>query len=372
MNLTEITEGNTKLLIPKHRELSKRDVVFFNPEMQLSRDISVIIANTVKAEKFCDVLAGTGARGIRIANESKIKEIVINDKNPRAYELISMNRKLNDVDVRIENLDANVLLSKERFDFIDIDPFGTPVRFIDSALRSIMNNGILSITATDTSALCGTHPRACIRKYDSIPLRTDYYNELGLRILIAYIGRSALRYNIAVVPIFSHCTRHYFRAYLIAKRSRRLANNTIEKIKFIAHCFNCLKRKYISLNEIDDLYCECGHRFRIAGRLWADTLADKKFCGDMLKTLRTLNSLGEINFSLGLEKLIGLIGSEQDVVKPYYDIHKIFKRLKMPSLSMSKIEEMLSENNITLRRTHFSNIGIRTDADVEDLYAILG
>jgi tRNA (guanine26-N2/guanine27-N2)-dimethyltransferase len=172
MTFIEITEGRTILLIPRIEKLSRKNIVFYNPHMEFSRDISIAIARILKPKRFCDLLAGSGARGIRIANETGC-ETTVNDINPEAFKLIERNKELNKVDVNATNLDANQLLSREKFNFIDIDPFGPPVHFIDSALRSIRDKGVLAVTATDTSALCGTYPKACRRKYDATPLKTD-------------------------------------------------------------------------------------------------------------------------------------------------------------------------------------------------------
>ena len=57
------------------------------------------------------------------------------------------------------------------------------------------------------------------RKYDSSSLRTEYYNEVGIRILLGYIIRNGLKYNFSFTPLFSHCTRHYFRIYLKGVKS---------------------------------------------------------------------------------------------------------------------------------------------------------
>ena len=366
MNLIRITEGKTSLLIPEVERLTKRNIIFFNPRMELSRDISVAIAKTIEPKNFCDALAGSGARGIRIANEVGCKTTV-NDINPAAFELIRKNEELNKVNIRATNLDANLLLSRERFDFIDIDPFGPPVRFIDSALRSIENKGILAVTATDTSALCGTYPEACRRKYDSTPLRTDYYNELGLRILIAYLARSALKYNIAITPLFSHCTRHYLRVYLQIKKSRRDANRILGNINYIQHCFTCLKRKFSKLEGLKST-CECGADLRSAGPLWTAGFADPEFCEGLRKQLIEEN-LGTMHESI---KLVELIKKEQKVRVPYYNIHKIFKKMSTTAISMPEIMERLRNEGFMVTRTHFSALGIRTDARVSDIYAVLG
>ena len=120
METDKIIEGETELLIPSDRKITKKDVVFFNPEMKLSRDLSVWIAKIVKPNNFLDLLAATGARGIRIASEAKVRNVVLNDRNPMAYELIKKNCKKNNLSLDVRCQDANQLLSEERFDFIDV------------------------------------------------------------------------------------------------------------------------------------------------------------------------------------------------------------------------------------------------------------
>ena len=87
-NLSEIIEGTTNLLVPVEEKLLKKNPVFYNPEMEFSRDISVAVVGVLKPGKFCDLLSGSGARGVRIANETETWEVVANDVNPLAYELI--------------------------------------------------------------------------------------------------------------------------------------------------------------------------------------------------------------------------------------------------------------------------------------------
>ena len=75
--IIEITEGSTKLFVPKGSMTEKvppKEPAFFNPRASLSRDLSIIACSAFwkdyKFPKiFFDGLAGLGARGLRIANE---------------------------------------------------------------------------------------------------------------------------------------------------------------------------------------------------------------------------------------------------------------------------------------------------------------
>ena len=365
IRLSEITEGESRLLVPRDGRLTKKDPVFYNPEMELSRDMSVGVASAAKAESFCDLLAGTGARGVRIAKETGAA-VLCNDLNPLAFDLIEKNKELNCVDVEVAQLDGNKLLAERRFDFIDIDPFGSPVAFIDSAVRAVNNRGILAVTATDTAALCGTSPRACLRKYDALSLRTDYYNELALRILIGHVARSAARHGRGIAPLFSHCTRHYFRAYLQVVRGSGKANSTREDVGYIQHCFACLWRGFSALSDLE-CACSCGAKVNTAGPLWTGAFADADFCGDLVEEIGC-RPLGRKKEAL---KLVEMVGAEQGVLTPYYNVHKVAGKLGLPVLPMDEIVRGLEVKGFKAFRTHFSGFGLRTDAGLNELQEVI-
>ena len=116
--------------------------------------------------------------------------MLISDINEKAFKLAKHNVQINGLEkkVTVKHKDANCVLScnaspKKRFDIVDVDPFGTPAPYLDSALRAIRNNGLLASTATDLAPLCGVHVKACIRKYGGRPLRTEYCHELAVRLL---------------------------------------------------------------------------------------------------------------------------------------------------------------------------------------------
>jgi tRNA (guanine26-N2/guanine27-N2)-dimethyltransferase len=43
----------------------------------------------------------------------------------------------------------------QAYDAIDLDPYGTPAHFLDSALQAVAEGGLLAVTATDMAVLCG-------------------------------------------------------------------------------------------------------------------------------------------------------------------------------------------------------------------------
>ena len=108
-----------------------------------------------------------------------------------------------------------MLLRKlSNFHYVDIDPFGSPVPYLESGILPVARRGILAITATDTSVLSGTYPNTCIRRYTSTPLLSaEFYHEVGIRILIKKAIEEGAKLDYALRPIFSYSYRHYFRPF---------------------------------------------------------------------------------------------------------------------------------------------------------------
>ncbi len=44
---------------------------------------------------------------------------------------------------------------RDRFSIIDLDPYGSPTPFLDAAVQSVADGGLLCITCTDMAVLCG-------------------------------------------------------------------------------------------------------------------------------------------------------------------------------------------------------------------------
>jgi tRNA G26 N,N-dimethylase Trm1 len=82
---------------------------------------------------------------------------------------------------------------KRFFDVIDLDPYGTAVPFLESALSSISDGGLLAVTFTDMAVLCARNPHVCFYKYGASPLSKRFCHEMALRIVIKMINEMANR-----------------------------------------------------------------------------------------------------------------------------------------------------------------------------------
>lgn len=59
-----------------------------------------------------------------------------------------------------------------------MDPYGSASIFIDSAVRSIADGGLLCVTCTDVSTLCGNNADACFYKYGTFSLKAPFCHEM--------------------------------------------------------------------------------------------------------------------------------------------------------------------------------------------------
>ncbi len=351
-----ISEGNTSVLVYKNKSASKgpgskKGFSFYNPSMQLNRDISILVSqyildNSIRKMIILDGLAASGIRGIRFANELVGDfKIVINDWNEKSYKLIKKNiEKYSFENVEARNMDLNVLLSECKFDYIDIDPFGSPVSFIDSALRSIKNGGIISCSATDTATLCGVYPKVCIRRYGSIPFYSVCMKEIGLRILLGFICRVAGVYNKAIEPLLCYSNDHYFRVYVKINKSISRANQCMNNFKIIQ------SGEKIGLDRIKTYI----------GPMWLGKLGHKETIGKILSIIPSKN-LGCKN---SIYKLLDILQEEADAPIFFYTTNSIASFLKKSSPKMDLFFEKLKKQGYNVYRTHFISTGFKTEASI--------
>ncbi|MEM2165913.1 MAG: tRNA (guanine(10)-N(2))-dimethyltransferase [Candidatus Bathyarchaeia archaeon] len=387
-----IREGITNVAIPK-LEFFKRGLwdyapaqapVFYNPRMRTCRDIAVLALQSYQKLVGRDLnvsepLAGCGVRGIRFAREVEgIRSVYINDISERAYQLAKYNVLLNNLEdkVFVSNDDANLFLGrhaapKNRFDFIDIDPFGSPAPYLDSAIRALRDGGLLALTATDMAPLCGVYPRVALRKYGGVSLRTEYCHEIAVRLLAGCLASVAARHNIGIKVLFSHSTRHYIRLYTLVEYGAKKADEALKNMGYILHCFKCFHREThqdIMLAGHNSKCPECGSIMRATGPLWLGGIVDENFCRILKENLE------RENFShIGHEarKIISMVRDEINAPITYYVIDKICDKIGIPTPPLREVILRLSSANYRALRTHFHAKGVKTDAPASTVIEII-
>ena len=381
-----VAEGLASILTPKleiymrlGQFIPSLAPVFYNPKMKLNRDIAVLALQAFQKSlcrpiRVAEPLAGCGIRGIRFAKEvSNIESVSLNDLNPLASRLIEKNIDQNNLTEKtsVTNFEAKTFLAfyaepGKRFDVVDVDPFGTPAPFIESALCSLTNKGLLAVTATDTAPLCGVTPKACLRKYYGKPLRTEYCRELGIRLILNAIVLTASKHDLGVKVLLTHATDYYFRIYVQIIRGAQRADFSINQLGYVLHCFHCLYRKLSQgIVQIHDLKCPiCGEKMDFAGPLWLGPIIESEFCKE---TIRGAKGTLETR----VLKLLNCLVDESDKPPTFYVLDKVCDKLNLPIPPKKDVLEKLTKMGWTAGGTHFHPSGIKTNASINELREVL-
>jgi len=350
------------------------DPVFYNPYARFSRSlgISVLVCEAKLRGKDIvvgDVMAATGVRGIRYYLESaSVLEVWFNDRSRAAYENIKRNVVDNGVRAKVFNIDVRSFLFSDglyRLDFIDLDPFGSPAPYIDALVSSVRKGGLVAITATDLTALCGLYPSAAFRKYASLVRKTWFCHEAALRILIRSVLDSAGRHGRYIKPVLSVFSEQYARIYVRVFEGR--LRFPYEYIGYIILSGD--KVNVYSLMRIGEgLHIPSGSI--ILGPLWIGPLHDKEFIRMILD--------GELyNYILvgddrdRAKELFNILMEEVDLPPYYFDLHTLCSRLRISPPRLKVVMDRLVELGYRVGRTQFSPYGFKSDCPLDVLMNVL-
>jgi tRNA (guanine26-N2/guanine27-N2)-dimethyltransferase len=368
--IKEITEGTTKIFVPRgslDEKVPPRDYAFFNPLAKLNRDYSIVAysafwKNFDGPKIFLDGLSGIGSRGLRVANEIKYSEkIVCNDANPNAVKLCKKSANINN----LQNFETsenevckflNEYSSKnERASIVDLDPFGSPTKYVDCAIRATMHGGILSTTATDLQVLHGLFNLACKRKYHGIPIKTEYSNEIAIRLILGCICQVAYRMDIQIIPLFVDNAMHYYRTYV--KILNRPAQE--DNLGYILHCKSCGNRDIVKDQSFS---CDiCNSEVKIAGPLWIGKLFNKEFVKSMLE------EISKYTVDKKCEKNLQKCFLESDMPGCYFTLDEIASQTKVAPIGLDKIIKKIETEGYLASPTSLNPSGFRTNCKIDQI-----
>lgn len=341
-----IEEGSIKLPIDVPETVRKDMSPFYNPVMQMNRDVTLAVLEGIDKDGLDGFfpLAGTGIRALRCLKELDVMDtVVVNDINenfPDRFRSYAEDNTVSLEDVSIRAEDARSLSIQLRsFDFVEIDPFGSPNPFLDGCIQQLRDGGILSVTATDTAPLSGTYPKTCKRKYWGVPLRNHEMHEYGLRILLRKVQLMGSQHSRALEPIVSYASDHYFKAVFRCSKSKQDCHALQEEFDTVN----------VDGSEVGPLWMGVLGDPEVLER--ADTVEISERSRELLNTLRFESSLQEVGF---------------------IDVHEEASRLGIGG--PPKMQELLTEirdQGHKAVRTHLSDTGVRTEAPRQRIEACM-
>ncbi|MFH1056598.1 MAG: methyltransferase domain-containing protein [Candidatus Micrarchaeota archaeon] len=351
-------EESAVLQVPKQSFTAPhRAEVFFNPRMRFSRTMDSLATGVLKPERILDGLSATGAKGVRIAKENSfVKKVFLLDANPKTVAFARTNVSLNKLGGRIEAIceDFNDFCesNENSFDFIAVDPFGTPAPFVDSALMALKKPGFLSLTSTDLANVVKKNAPT-MRDYGAKPLYNDFSHETALRIILGFAERKAFGRNLSLEPLVCLYDAHFVK--IIARVKHGRSEILLKKASgFVSYCDKCLSR-FVGKR----VKCSCGNRLLYAGPLWTGDFCEKGF----LKKLFALNAKRNYADKNKMGKMLLLLQGEQNFPPWFFDVHVVAGKFGLAvGKKMDAILAGLRDAGFKTVKTHFDPLGIKTDA----------
>ena len=349
----EVREGRASLLVPDVVRLKgpgrRTALPFYNPSMAVCRDVTVLVLSSwlPKGAAVLDGLAATGVLGVRIALETgRDAQVTWNDKNPAAHDLIVENAARNSVEGEVLRDDLRVVLAKRRFAYVDVDPFGPSVPFVDAAVQQAWGGCALGIAATDIAPLAGTYPRTCWRRYGARSVRNPCSPETALRIFLGYLVRVAASHERGLRPLAVFAAEHFVKAIVAVDPRVSAAEGCLAQLGYVR--FEGARFEVVASPP------EGPH----AGPLWLGPLAEPDVLVPVL-------SAADASYR-AMRALIALV-EEASLPPLFYENHSMAQALRVDSRSLTAWMNVLRSAGFRASRTIFSANGVRTDAPWEEV-----
>lgn len=405
-----IKEGKAEILAPKE------DKVFYNPIQQFNRDLSVMgikawssLLNEKEMQKDKDVtkkrkleayinileaLSATGLRAIRYGHEIPlVKKIIANDLLPEAVKSIDRNIIYNELEDKVQSNQGDAIKymvqTEEKFHVIDLDPYGTATPFIDGALQSIKDDGILLVTCTDAGVLAGSgYPEKCFALYGgnnfgNTFMGSESNHEVGLRLILNMIATNAAKYKKTIEPLLSLSIDFYFRLFIRVKTSPIEVKKLSSKTMIAYHCIGCGDKLIQPLGRINDkkfqtpklisnISSSCSHcesNLNIAGPMWLGELHNNDFIDRVLSVCENESDPAVYGTR---ERVKGMLTLAKNELKEpfYFNLNQLSSFFKSPPIPINDFVKAVGNLGYDVSLTHAKKNCIKTNAPWVDILRI--
>lgn len=342
--------------------------------------------------KLLEALSASGLRSIRYAKEIPgIERIVANDIAEEAVSAMKRNIKHNNLDQLVEASQADAVLlmyqNPKQYDVIDLDPYGSAGPFIDPAVHSISAGGLLCVTCTDMSVMCGNYGETCFTKYGAFSIKATYSHEMALRILLYAIQASAIRCGRYIEPLLSISVDFYIRVFVRIHNGQAEAKHAATNTAIAYVCTYCENFAFQRFGEIvtkpngnpkfsaahgppvSEKCDNCGSRYHMAGPMWAEPIHNVPF---VTKVLNHVNKYShQFNTQERLKGLLSVVSEEVPDGPLYYPVSKFCNFIHCICPPQVKVRSAILNAGYKVSSTHCSAEGIKTDAPPSVIWDIL-
>ncbi|XP_042501683.1 probable tRNA (guanine(26)-N(2))-dimethyltransferase 2 isoform X1 [Macadamia integrifolia] len=375
--------------------------VHMDPSQNESCDISLEPFKTTegrgpeepKPPKVLEALAASGLRALRYACEVEgIGKVVALDNDKVSVEACKRNIRYNGsvalskVESHLADARVFMLTHLKEFEVVDLDPYGSPSVFLDSAVQSVVDGGMLMCTATDMAVLCGSNGEVCYSKYGSYPLRGKYCHEMALRILLACIESHANRYKRYIVPVLSVQMDFYVRVFVRIFTSASAMKNTPLKLSYVYQCIGCdsfhlqclgrtvEKNKSVrylpGFGPVVPQECsDCKKKFNMGGPIWSAPIHDQEWVDSILANVKSMKSCYPAYDRISA--VLTTISEELVDVPLFVSLHSLCATLKCTSPSAVMFRSAVINGGYRISGTHVNPLGLKSDAPMDVIWDIM-
>jgi tRNA (guanine26-N2/guanine27-N2)-dimethyltransferase len=381
-----LQEGCARIRVPQGNQ------VFYNKAQVINRDLSVaalqaFVQQKSKPQSLLEALSATGLRSIRYTKEIQgIGHIRANDLSESAVSAIKDNLALNEISseqVSVSQGDANQIMRANSFDIIDLDPYGTAAPFLDAAIASVNNKGMICITCTDMRILAGRDPAACFLHYGTMPIKHKAFGELALRTLLHAVQTAAAKQKKIAKPLLSLSIDFYIRVFVQITNSPAKARQLPCQLARAYMCKGCesIDLEPLAVAKGNDGIAttpntpfsgsscrHCGSGLSIGGPYWTGPIHDLEFVNQVIDKVRAPDTA--FKYVKHIEGM--LVAAVEELENPLYvDLPSLCRIVKSTTPQLAEFRSALVHAGYKVSGTHCLPTGIKTDAPMDVVWDII-
>uniref|UniRef100_A0A8C5D462 tRNA (guanine(26)-N(2))-dimethyltransferase n=1 Tax=Gouania willdenowi TaxID=441366 RepID=A0A8C5D462_GOUWI len=403
-----LAERGVKVVVPGEKEKVLVSLTEEDPEVDAEADLttekkngdeeSAVVATVgEKCElglRVLEGLAASGLRSVRFALEVPgLLSITANDFSAKAAALIARNAQYNGVShlLQASCKDASMLMyekrgKKERYDVIDLDPYGSPSHFLDAAVQAVSEGGLLCITCTDMAVMAGNSGETCYSKYGSVSIKAKYCHEMALRIILHSLDQRAGVYQRYIQPLLSVSVDFYIRVFVRVFTGQATVKNSASKQALVYNCVGCgsfhlqrmgrrtINGKHMKYSAASGppvgTECEhCGQRHQLGGPLWAEPIHDSQFVHKVLSAVA--GNPSRFGTAKRIEGMLSVVTEELDDVPLYYTVDSLSSTIHCNTPPLLKFRSALLHAGHRVSISHACKNAIKTDAPSAAIWDIM-
>ena len=347
--------------------------------------------------RVLDVMTASGLRALRYVKEiDEVTQVVANDMSTDAVAALRENIRRNGISESVivpSTGDAVDVMHQskppggQRFEAVELDPYGTAAPFLDSAMQCAAEGGLLMVTCTDLAVLAGAYPEKCHANYGSYPLKAKYCHEAALRIVLSCMESHANRHKRYIVPLLSVHINFYVRLFVRVYTSPAEVKKSATKLSQVYQCSGCDTYSLQPLARIVERNghekivpgqgppvsreCEhCGRVHHVGGPIWSAPMHDQKFIAELLGELSTGRG-AELASAKRLTGMLTSLLEELPDVPLFHQLSHMCGVLHVPAPTMLATVSALMRQGYRVSRSHTDPSAIKTDAPNRALWDVL-